>query len=189
MMHVVPPRAAVALAVLCGLLLFTASCIVVNAPPADVRVDSGPPGPSEPPVASAPAVRYKPYAAALDRVLRQQATAENELRKRDWKELREEIEDWQKYARRLVGAADTSHDPARLRELCDQLLARLDTMHRAARGLDAATLEKALDETAPILNRLSIEFPLTEPTSQPTEAHAVMLDGAPKSKTQRNRRA
>jgi uncharacterized membrane protein YccC len=149
-------------------LAMGAGCIVVNATAPDMHGDPGPP---RPPVATAPAVRYKPYAAALDRVLRQQADVENELRKRDWEDLREEVEDWQKNIRRLVGAADTSHDPARLRELCGQLLTRLDTMHRAARGQDAATVEKALDDAAPILNRLSSEFPLTEPTTRPvTEA-------------------
>jgi len=140
-------------------------CLVVNA--TAPQVEPGPPTPREPPAATAPAVRYKPYAAALDRVLKQQPKVENELRKRDWKDLREEIEDWQKNTRRLVGAADTSHDPARLRELCGQLLTRLDTMHRAARGQDGATVEKALDDAAPILNRLSSEFPLTEPTTRP----------------------
>jgi hypothetical protein len=148
-------------------MFFSSGCLVVNATAPDLHAESEPPGPAAPPVATAPAVRYKPYAAALDRVMRQQRSVENELRKRDWKDLREKVEDWQKYARRLVGAAETSHDPARMRELCEQLLTRLDAMHRAARGQEGAAVEKALDEVAPILNRLSSEFPLTEPTTGP----------------------
>ena len=158
-------KAGLALGMLAGtIFLVCTGCLNVNVPPADVRVDAGPPGP---PVEAGPPVRSKPYASALDRVVRQQPKVENELRKRDWKELREKVEDWQKNTRRLVGAADTSHNPARMRELCAQLMTRLDAMHSAARAQDAATVEKALDEAAPILNRLSSEFPLTEPTTQP----------------------
>jgi len=175
--------AVVALWTLCGALLFTTGCIVLNATAPDMHGDPGVPGP---PTATAPAVRYKPYAAALDRVLRQQPKVENKLHKRDWEDLREEVEDWQKNTRRLVGAADTSHDPARLRELCGQLLTRLDAMHRAARGQDGATVEKALDDAAPILNRLSSEFPLTEPTTQPAGDRVMTGREAPGTDAQRS---
>ncbi len=159
----------------CGALLGAcAGCINVDTRPPDVRIDSGP---SAPPTADSPPVRSKPYASALDRVLRQQTAVEKELRKRDWKELREKLDDWQKQVRKLNGMADTSDHPARLRELCEQLLARVDAMRRATRSQDAAGVQKSLDEAEPILNRMSSEFPLTEPTTQSVIAQVTATRG------------
>lgn len=156
-----------AVSVVCAVsaLACTTGCLIVDARVPDVRICPPPP---EPLVESSPPVRYKPYAAALDRVLRQEARIEKELRKRDWNELGDELGDWQRYVRRLAGAADTAHDPALLRDSCETLQEHISAMRRAVRSYDALGVERALDEAASTLRLLSSEFPLTEPvTTQP----------------------
>jgi hypothetical protein len=152
-------------------------CVIVSAtaPP----IGSSEPGVPEQPVAKSDVpMRYKPYARELDKVLRQQATVEKELEKRDWPELADELGDWRGYIRRLNGVADTSHDPVLLRQCCDDLMTQVSAMSAAQREHDAAGVHAALDAATPVLDRLSGTFPLIEvepepptaaPTSQPAQ--------------------
>ncbi len=144
-------------------LVATTGCLIISARVPDVHVRHLPPG--DPPVECGTPVRHKPYAAALDRVLRQEARVSRELRKRDWEEVDDELADWQKYTRRLAGVADTSHDPAVLRAHCATLHAHVETMRSAQRHWDATVIEQELEEARPLLDRMSSEFPLTEPVA------------------------
>ncbi len=158
-------RAMLFAAWLAGML---SGCIVVNTPPVpEYSVEIAPAAPpsadGEPPEP----VRYKPYARELNAVLRQEATIEKELGKRDWNELGDELGDWQRQVRRLAGAADTSHDPTRMRRCCDALDAHIASMRKSQRYLDARGVERALEEAGPVLRELSRTFPLTEPVPDP----------------------
>lgn len=152
--------------VLCGaaVLLCPAGCLIIDARVPDVRVEASLP-PPDPAIECGAPVRYKPYGAALDRVVRQETVIQKELRKRDWDELGDELAEWQQYVRRLVGVADTSHDPARMRECCEALLEHIDAMRHGAVRMHAGAVRQALGEAAPVMNQMSTEFPLTEPAA------------------------
>lgn len=137
-------------------LLSLTGCLNVDA---KVSAPAPSPGPAE-------GTRYTPYGAALSSVLDQQATVENELAKRDWEELRDEIGDWQGDARKLMSQANSSHDPDRLRSLSRRLLREIDRMKRAAARQDADTVQAALDAAGPILDQMAEEFPTTEPVPE-----------------------
>jgi hypothetical protein len=138
--------------------LGASGCVVIssNTPKAQAT-------PPPPAVQTAVAVRYTPYAANLDRVIRQEAKVAREFRRRDWAELRDELGDWQHDVRRLAGSAEMTRDPDALRAHCRALLDHIQRMRVASRDLDADKVAAELDAVAPILNRLSHDFPLTEP--------------------------
>jgi hypothetical protein len=102
-----------------------------------------------------------PYADALERVLQQQDKVTKELHRRDWGELVDEAGDWVEYVRVLAGYAGTSHDPARFRQYCDELLVATQEVRRAAAAHDAARCQQAIAACDPVLDRLSTTFPTT----------------------------
>jgi hypothetical protein len=107
--------------------------------------------------------RRMPYARELEKVLDQQKAVDKKLKKRDWADLNDELVDWIKYARKLTGKADTSKNPARMRDYCSQLIKEIEAMQKAGRAHDATGAQAAFSRTDPWLNRLSSEFPLAEP--------------------------
>ncbi len=135
-------------------------CVVVN--PSNVRVsgfnssraDSGPPA--------------APYASALQNVIEQQSAVRAELDARDWVEVNEEIDDWVTETRKLMGYADTAHDPKRFRAYCNELLAAFEPLRQAAARQDPVAARERLEACNPILNRFSRDFPLTATTPPPS---------------------
>ncbi len=156
-------------AVLIAALFPTGGCLIISTHTPKVQVDrddwDAEPT-AAPRIQSAEPIRYTPYAQSLDRVLRQQVVVEDELQRRDWKELADELGDWQRYLRRLTGLSETSHDPVLLRDLSNQLQTLIEQMQTAQRKRDAVAIEHLLDDASPLLRRLSNEFPLTEPASR-----------------------
>lgn len=134
-------------------------CVVVN--PSNVSVsgfntrrsDPGPPA--------------TPYASALRDVIKQQTAVRTEINDRDWVEAGEEIDDWAQLARKLVGYADTSRDPARFRAYGNELLGAIERLRLAVGRQDAQTATNALNACDPILNKFSRDFPLVAPTEPP----------------------
>ena len=154
-------RRRVTTALAAAILLTTAGCLNVNVDTGDI-----PPIPDRVVGSTAPPAtgyRYTPYGLELRSVLSQQASVEKELAKRDWNELADELGDWQRDVRRLLGRADATHNPALLRQTCDALLRHISDMQRGQRRRDAKQVERGLDAVAPLLDRLSAEFPVTEP--------------------------
>ncbi len=159
-------------------------CLIVNAPPVpDYSVEIAPAAPPSAPGEPPAPVRYKPYARELNAVLRQEATIEKELGKRDWDELGDELGDWQRKVRRLAGVADTCDDPALMRRCCDTLDGHIATMRKAQRNQDARAVERTLEETGPVLRELSRTFPLTEPMPVHEPASDATERPTPSSRT------
>ncbi len=143
-------------------LLACTGCVVVN--PSNVRVsgfnsdraDSGPPA--------------TPYASTLQSVIEQQSAVRTELDARDWVEAGEEIDDWVTDTRKLMGYADTTHDPRLFRAYCNELLAAFEPLHRAVARQDPVAARERLEACNPILNKLSRDFPLTATTPPPSDS-------------------
>ena len=150
----------VVLACLAGVMASTGGCIIVSEKTRCMDM-----GISSPLVTCSSSVRYTPYAAALDRVLRQEAVVSRELGACDWSDIRNELGNWQRYVRRLAGAANTTGDPAALRGHCAVLGEHIEVMRQAARHRDIKVIEEELDAVAPTLSRLSTDFTLTEPVT------------------------
>ena len=131
-------------------------CLNVRTPDVQVYAPSGS-------GAASPSDRYTPYGKELDKVLGQQSDVEKKLKKREWEDLTGELSDWAKQVRRLNGQAGTSSDPDRMRQYCSALLGEIEVMRKATRSEDAAGATQAFERTDPWLNRLSTEFPITEP--------------------------
>lgn len=135
-------------------LLAPLGCLNIEASP-DVRADLTRP--------SDPAVQYTPYGRQLEDVLDQQTTIADELKKRDWEELSEELGEWRSKVRNLNSVAHTSENPERLRSYCDRLLSLIGEMQTGARHGAAETVRVALDAADPVLDDLSGDFRITEP--------------------------
>lgn len=147
-----------------------AGCLNVNVP--DVSVQSSPSA-YEPGTAPAPTQRRTPYGAELDRVIKQQSTVDKEFRQRDWKELDDELNDWVRDVRRLLGRAESSPNPTRMKEICAALLREMQSMQHAVSSRDAGAVRRSLDATNPWLDRLAAEFPTTEPIPESERAPAA----------------
>ena len=143
------------------LLIGTLSgCVSVKTPDVDVLVNqfdfpSQSSGPEE-------NVNYTPYAAALNRVTRQEGKVVKALNERDWEEVVDEAGDWLRDARELSGHANTSHDPTRFRGYCDALLREMQVLRQAALRRDAGSCERAIQACEPVLDRFIRTFPLTQ---------------------------
>jgi hypothetical protein len=152
-------RAVLPLVVAAGVVLgAVAGCFNANVRVPDVQVNV----PSEYGGGSSNE-RRMPYAKELEKVIGQQKSVEKELKARDWEDLSDEVSDWVNYTRKLMGKADTSRNPAKMKEYCAQLLKDMEAMQRTARAHDAKGSQAALERIDPWLNRLSAEFPLSEP--------------------------
>jgi hypothetical protein len=112
--------------------------------------------------AELPPLRYTPYAYALQRVIAQQEEVDRELQQRDWEDVIDEAGDWVEQVRTLRGFADTSENPARFRELSDQLLRAVILVRKVARVKAAGQCQRALDACDPLLNQFSREFAMVE---------------------------
>jgi hypothetical protein len=167
-MHRIPVTLATTSTLILLAIAPATGCIVISAKAPKVCHRPHPPA-----AKPAHAVRYTPYAHALERVLGQEGTVERELRRRDWHELSDEISDWQRYTRRLAGLADTTHAPAQMRAHCTALEDLIQRMREGTRQRDAEFVAAALDETAPVLAALAAEFPLTEPLDTERAAHGA----------------
>jgi hypothetical protein len=135
-----------------------AGCVVVN--PSNVSVSGFNSARSDSPPAT-------PYASSLQKVIRQQQKVGAALAERDWNEVTDKTNDWMKYTRTLLGYANTSHDPARFRAYCNDLLKAIEAIHMAAARQDARTCQQALRSCDPILDRFSTDFPLVMPAGKP----------------------
>jgi hypothetical protein len=153
--------------VLVAVIGLECGCLNVRAP--DVYVNAGGGGGSSD---TGPRERKLPYADALDKVLSKAADVEKQLQKRDWEEFGEDVGDWAKAIRRLNGEARSSAEPAKMQQYCAELLRCADRARRAGRAKDAAGAGRALDQAQPWLNRLSAEFPMTEPVAESERAAA-----------------
>jgi len=164
-------RSAVCFALSAGIFLAGgAGCFKADVRVPDVQINT----PSEY-GGSSPRERRTPYARELEKVIRQQSNGAKNLQKRDWEELSDALGDWTKSTRKLMGQANTSANPARMKEYCTQLLGEIQILQGAAQARDAKAAQAALDRTGPWLNRLSSEFPLKEPVPgapSPGEAKA-----------------
>ncbi len=141
--------------------LICAGCVVVN--PSNVSVSAFDSGPSNAPPAT-------PYASALQTVTKQQSAVRAEVDAQDWAEANDEIDDWVTDTRKLMGYADTSHDPGRFRAYGNELLTAIERLRQAVARHDARASRTALSACDPVLNKFSRDFPLTEPAGQPPPA-------------------
>lgn len=155
-------RLAVMVLTLIGALAANTGCMIISAQGTKRCPETCPPSPR---IAEAPPLQYRPYAAALDRVVQQQVRVQHELERRDWSELSDELSNWQQQIRRLAGVADSSHDPQRLRDHCTTLSDHLQLMRQAERARDAEALWDTLEAVDPVLTQISHEFPLTAPNA------------------------
>lgn len=135
----------------------SAGCFNANVRVPDVQINTSDYG------AGSSNERRTPYAKELEKVLNQQKGVEKSLKKRDWEDVLSDVSDWTTYTRKLMGKADTSKNPARMKECCRGLLSEMDTMQKAARAHDAKGTQAGIDRAQSWLNRLSAEFPLSEP--------------------------
>jgi len=135
-------------------LYLATGCVNVRVP--DVYIDASAP-------TSGPARRYTPYGRELDKVVRRQAAVSRKLQERNWEDLNEELSEWTADIRKLAGRADTSKNPARMREYTSGLLAEVKSAQQAAAARNAQAAARAVDRTDVWLDRLSQEFPVTEP--------------------------
>lgn len=107
--------------------------------------------------------RRTPYAKDLERVIEQQRSVQKSLSKRDWEDVDDDLASWAKDTRRLMGRADSTKNPAKMKECCQGLLAEIEAAQAAARSRDEKAVKAAVGRTDGWLNRLSADFPLTEP--------------------------
>jgi len=135
-----------------------AGCVVVNPSNVSVSGFNSARGDSPP---------EAPYASSLQKVIRQQQKVAAAVAERDWNEVTDKTTDWMQYARTLLGYANTSHDPARFRAYCNDLLKAIEAIHGAAARQDARSCQQALRSCDPILDRFSADFPLVMPAGQP----------------------
>lgn len=135
-------------------------CVVVN-PSGDVHFTPSSWKfwePSPPPTQARTA-----YAPHLQRVVHQQEKIVKVLNKRQWDSVVDEATDWTEYVRVLSGYADTTHDPARMRRYCDQLLAQIRSLRSGALTRNVTRCDQSLQACDPILNALTRDFPTTVP--------------------------
>jgi hypothetical protein len=107
-----------------------------------------------------PSEAVTPYGAALQKVIRQQDKVLKELRRGKWSQVTDEAGDWTEYVRVLSGYAGSTHDPAKFRYYCDQLLVQVQAVRDAGVREDSMRCEAAIRACDPFLNGLSREFPI-----------------------------
>lgn len=142
-----------------SVLLSGLGCVNVNTRIPDVNIERG--GSSDGGSVSTSDPKT-PYAKELDKVLQRQGDVEKELAKRKWEGVDEKLGDWSKDTRKLMGKANTSRNPARMREYCERLMSSIQSMQDASARRDFNGVRKGMDAANPWLNKLSAEFPMTE---------------------------
>lgn len=167
-------RTVASYALTAGLFLALGGCLNVDTRIPDVQINT-PSGYS----GGSSNERRTPYGKELEKVLGQEKDVAKELKKRNWDDLADELNDWVNYTRKLMGKADTSRNPARMKDYCKQLLAEMETMQRAGRAHDAKAVQAGLDRVNPWLNRLSAEFPLAEPIPDAQQTEKPKPSAAP----------
>jgi hypothetical protein len=120
------------------------------------------------------------YGPSLDTVVKQQDKIVKKLQKQDWTGLLDDTTKWTQDVRELQTYANTTYDPARFHQYCDNLLVQTQTIRDAALRQDPVACNAALHNCDPILDRMSRDFPtnVTVIASPPPAPAPAPMPGA-----------